>query len=172
MKKISSILLTFLSVISLSSCGNKNIEKVTLTYAYNFSEKSQSEIFETIKKDEYEKFSTLCEEKTSFLIYVYNEKGCECYRNLKENSLDYAFDNNIKIYEMDIKAIYDNNKYGIDTLGFTSSTKATYLSIVILENGYSKYQINYQKNEDIIEEKDKLEAYLSERIIPSSNFID
>lgn len=174
MQKILKKILMILSIFILTSCGTQSIEKVTLTYAYNFNEKSTSEIFYNIDKSSYSEFSKMCENKESFLIYIYNDKGCECYRELRANSLDYAFNNNIRIYEMDIKAILDNNTYGFDLSGANSTTikTKTYLFVTIFNKGNCKYQLNYSTNNSTIKEKNKLEAYLSERIIPSTNFVD
>ena len=96
-------------------------------------------------------------------MYIYNEKNCICYLTLKSISKDTVVRNNMLVYTMDVKIIKDKNTYGYKVNGHS------YPSIVIFEEGKTKYQLDYN-DLAYFENTAKYEQYIFERVNLSTNY--
>lgn len=153
-------IITFIPLILLiSSC---QVTKVNLTYGFIHESDERDVVFSHEIKD-YQTFKNMNEKKESYLMYIYNDKNCMCYLELKSISKDTVIENNLLVYTMDVEIIENKNTFGYKTSGHS------YPSICIFEEGKIKYQLDYNDIE-YFENSSKYEEYIFERIVPSTNY--
>lgn len=146
-------------ILSITSC---QITKVNLTYGFIHETDQRDEVFSHEIRD-YNSFKKMNDEKESYLMYIYDDKNCMCYLDLKSISKDTVIENNILVYTMDVEIIENHNTYGYKVDGHS------YPSICIFEEGRLKYQVNYNEVQ-YFENTAKYEEYIFERINLSKNY--
>ena len=139
--------------LSLTSC---QISKVNLTYLYMHESDERDDVF-SHEIVNYSTFESKHTNKESFLMYIYNDKNCMCYLDLKTNSKDVVLENDLLVYTMDVKILENKNTYGYN------KNNHSYPSICIFENGNLKYQVDYNQVE-YFENSKKFKEYIFERI--------
>ena len=112
----------------------------------------------------YNTFKNMNSQRESYVMYIYDDKNCMCYLELKSISKDFVIENNILVYTMDVDIIGNKSSYGYKTNGHS------FPSICIFEEGKLKYQVDYNDVE-YFENSNKFKEYISERVEFSSNFI-
>lgn len=147
-------------ILLATSC---QVTKVNLTYGFIHESDERDEVF-SHEITSYDSFKSKNMSKESYIMYIYNDKNCMCYLELKSISKNTVIENNLLVYTMDVKIIGERSSYGYKVNGHS------YPSICIFEEGKCKYQVDYN-NIEYFENSQKFEEYIFERVNLSTNFI-
>ena len=146
-------------ILLTTSC---QISKVNLTYGFMHESDERDSVF-SHEITSYESFMNMNMLKESYVMYIYSDKYCMCYLELKSISKDFVIENNILVYTMDVEVIGNRSSYGYKTNGHS------FPSICIFEEGKLKYQVDYNDVE-YFENSKKFEEYITERVNFSTNY--
>lgn len=152
------LLLTPLILLT-TSC---QISKVQLTYSF-MHESDERDVVFSHEITTYESFMNKNMHKESYIMYIYDDKNCMCYLELKSISKDFVIENNVLVYTMDVDVIGNRSAYGYKVNGHS------FPSICIFEEGKIKYQVDYN---DVVyfENSSKYAEYITERVEFSTTF--
>ena len=114
-------------ILLVTSC---QISKVQLTYAF-MHESDERDVVFYHEITSYNTFKNMNSQRESYVMYIYDDKNCMCYLELKSISKDFVIENNILVYTMDVDIIGNKSSYGYKTNGHS------FPSICIFEEGYN-----------------------------------
>lgn len=147
-------LIAFLPLFLLTSCGSNS--QVILSDFYYHESSERDDVF-SHEITSYSSFENMNKNKKSYIMYIYNDKYCMCYLELKRISAPLAVEYNLLIYTMDVEIIENKNTYGYSAKGHD------FPSICIFDQGKLHSSIHYD-NYEYFESESKFSDWIFERI--------